>query len=154
MDVFPHLTATAAAIDSTVEELSALGLGHLTHGLADHTIAPDDARQQLKERRRVRALITGPVVFDRETSWGEHGWINLEWVNVRHGGAQGLIRSSENVLDGGSQKFYGLLCAGGEDIEFTTVQQIDDAIAALSDLRDAARHLPFTPQATGEQTAA
>ena len=154
MDFHPHLTAAAQAIDSTREELSTLGLGHLAHGLADHTITTDDALQQLKERRRVRALITGPVVFDRETSWGEHGWVNLEWVNVRHGGAQGLVRSSANALDGDPIKFYALLSFGGEDVEFTNVEEIENAMKVLTDLRDAARELPMGQPATDERTAA
>ena len=153
VDAFPHFTAAAHAIDSTCDELSALGLHHLARGLADHTVTPDDARAQLEERRRVRALITGPVVVDRDPDWSERGWVSLMWVNVRHGGAQGLIRSSANTLDGDPQKFYALLTAGGEDIEFNSVQEIDDAIAALTDLRDAAREL-FTPQANDEQAAA
>ena len=148
MDAFPHFTAAAHAIDSTVDELSALGLHHLARGLADHTITTHDARHQLQERRRVRALITGPRIYDVETSWIERGWINAEWVNVTHGGAQGLIRSSENALDGDPQRFYALLTFGGEDIEFDTVQQIEDAIAALTDLHDAARELPFDQTTT------
>ncbi|MBE7195002.1 MAG: hypothetical protein INR66_21305 [Gordonia polyisoprenivorans] len=154
MDFHPHLTAAAQAIDSTREELSALGLGHLTHALADHTITPDDAHHQLQERRRVRALITGPVVYDVETHWTERGWLNLEWTNVTHGGAQGLIRSSENVLDAAPRTFYALLSFGGEDVEFTTVEEIENAMKVLTDLRDAARELPFDQHATEDQAAA
>lgn len=154
MDFHPHLTAAAHAIDSTVEELSTLGLGHLTHGLAGHTITTHDARQELQERRRVRALITGPYVYDRETSWCERGWINLEWTNVTHGGAQGLIRSSENVLDADRRTFYALLTFGGEDVEFTTVEEIENAMKVLTDLQDAAQELPMGQPEADEQTAA
>ena len=149
-----YKTDAANLIDSTCDELGHLGLWEVLHGLIDHTIDVETARAALEGRRRVSALITGPRVYNVETRWGEHTWVNLEWVNVTHGTAQGVIRSTSNAFEGEPNKFYALLCAGGEDIEFDTVEQIDNAIAALNDLRDAARELPFTRQANADEAAA